>query len=271
MRSITNRPGILPRNCPPPQIAAWPVPGCGPSGTDAGCAGTNDGCAGDGTSTFHLARGACVTGGVCYPDGAQKAGEPCYMCRPDISGPTWSPSLVGTECNDGKPCTSEDECSNGLCAGTTYVCNDGLACTNDSCDGIGGCNATIANGSCLIDNQCVASGTVKTAGGCLWCNPAVDPNGWSAHGGAACNDGVACTSSDTCVGSTCQGTSYPCNDSLACTADSCNGDGTCNFALQTGSCIIGGACYSENTTKPGDVCLACRPSLAHRPRWPPGR
>jgi len=236
------------------------------TGTSYACddniACTADSCDGDGTCTYTLAASACLIAGVCYPDGAQKAGEPCYACRPDISANTWSPALVGTECDDGKPCTSEDECFNGLCAGTAYVCNDGLTCTNDSCDGIGGCTESIVANNCLIDNQCVAAGTVKTVGGCLWCNPAVDPNGWSANTGASCNDGVVCSSNDKCVGSTCQGTGYTCNDGLTCTNDSCNGDGTCTFALQVGSCVIGNVCHADNAPNPLDECLACRSSLA---------
>lgn len=229
---------------------------------DDGITCTDDSCDGDGTCTFTLVEGACLIGGVCHPDGAQKAGEPCFACRPDISGTNWSPALIGTECDDGKPCTSEDECSNGLCAGTAYTCDDGKACTADACDGEGGCLATILPGSCLIDGACVASGTLKTAGGCLWCNPSVDPHGWSASDGASCNDQVACTSADTCRGSSCQGTAYTCDDALSCTNDSCKGDGTCNHVQAANTCLIAGVCYAADAIKPDEPCRQCRPDLS---------
>jgi|GEM_PF-3118625 len=77
--------------------------------------------------------------------------------------------------------------------------------------------------------------------------------------GAACDDSNPCTYGTTydasCV---CNGgTSYGCDDTKACTDDTCNGSGGCNNVIQSGKCLIGGACYSNNDTQPTNVCNKC--------------
>ena len=41
----------------------------------------------------------------------------------------------GTLCDDGDPATEDDQCSGGMCLGTTYCnCNDGTDCNSQVCD-----------------------------------------------------------------------------------------------------------------------------------------
>jgi hypothetical protein len=40
----------------------------------------------------------------------------------------------GTSCDDGLFCTVSDQCSSGVCVGTTRDCSDGNECTNDTCN-----------------------------------------------------------------------------------------------------------------------------------------
>lgn len=62
----------------------------------------------------------------------------------------------GEGCDDNNPCTSDDVCSDGSCAGTPYRCDDGIVCTMDACDGDGGCLHDVVGGACLINTVCYA-------------------------------------------------------------------------------------------------------------------
>ena len=55
----------------------------------------------------------------------------------------------GTPCDDGVECTLGDNCTGGLCRGTTdnALCDDGDMCTSDRCDTVEGC-VTASNGLC---------------------------------------------------------------------------------------------------------------------------
>src|SRR5205823_4768750 len=128
-------------------------------------------------------------------------------------------------CNDGDLCTQSDTCQGGTCTGVDRVtgaardqchdagtcdpatgacsnpgkadgagCNDGNLCTqSDTCQG-GTC--TGANPvACPAPDQCHTAGACDPATG-LCSNP-------SKLDGAGCDDGDACTQSDTCQGGTC--------------------------------------------------------------------
>ncbi|MFQ5479135.1 MAG: hypothetical protein ACE5E4_11010, partial [Candidatus Binatia bacterium] len=77
--------------------------------------------------------------------------------------------LNGSPCQDGNACSSGDVCDgSGACAaGQALDCSDGNPCTDDSCDTITGCQHLANSGGC--------------------------------------DDGLACTSSDTCANGVCSG------------------------------------------------------------------
>jgi len=128
----------------------------------------------------------------------------------------------GTTCNDGDPCTTDDRCSGGSCtAGPPLDCDDGNVCTTDLCDG---------GGSCVYVNN---SNT--------------------------CNDGNACTHTDTCSGGVCAGTPYTCNDNNVCTDDSCDGDGTCTSTNNTAPCDDNNTCTTNDACRAG----ACVSSITY--------
>jgi|GEM_PF-2342897 len=122
------------------------------------------------------------------------------------------------------------------CSCSQRVCNDSNACTDDSC----------LNGVCQYTNNT-----------------------------NVCDDGDACTESDTCGGGTCSGTAIDCDDGIGCTVDSCTG-GTCqhDFAAcecetdpdcnDSNSCTddacVGGACQYTNNTNACDDGDACTES-----------
>ncbi len=126
----------------------------------------------------------------------------------------------GTGCNDGNACTQTDTCQGGSCTGSSPV-----VCTAQSqCHDVGTCNTT--TGVCT--NPTKANGTV-------------------------CNDGNACTQSDTCQGGSCTGASP-----VVCTALSqCHNVGTCN--VTTGVCTnppkgSGASCNDANACTTGETC-----------------
>ena len=183
----------------------------------------------------------------------------------------------GSTCNDGNACTRTDTCQAGACTGSNPVtctasdqchvagtcdpasgtcsnppkadgstCNDGNACTSSDTCQAGTCTGADPV-TCTASDQCHVAGTCDPANGTC-SNP-------TKTDGSPCNDGSACTRSDTCQAGSCTGA-----DPVTCTAlDQCHDVGTCdpatgvcsnpNKADRTG-CDDGVACTT------GDVCTA---------------
>ena len=156
------------------------------------------------------ASDACHDAGTCDP----ATGTCSNPVKPD-----------GTACNDGNACTQSDTCQTGVCTGanpvtctasdqchlagtcdaTTGVCSnpaalDGTACNDgNACTQSDTCQTGVCSGAdpvpCTALDQCHVAGTCDpTTGVCS--NPA-------APDGLACNDGNACTQSDTCQAGVC--------------------------------------------------------------------
>ena len=172
----------------------------------------------------------CHTAGVCE----SASGACSNPAAPD-----------GTACNDGTACTQTDSCQLGTCTGTNPVicaaqdqchtagtcnsstgicsnptavdgnaCNDGNACTTaDTCQS-GICIGTAA--VCTAQDQCHLAGTCDPSSGTC-SNP-------MAADGTACNDGNACTRTDSCLTGICTGSSP-----VTCAAsDPCHSVGVCD-------------------------------------------
>jgi hypothetical protein len=117
-------------------------------------------------------------------------------------------------------CTIGDTCTGGLCkAGETVLpCNDGNPCSNDVCDPSLGCV-------------------------------------YSANS-AGCEDGNACTTSDTCSEGLCEpGSATDCTDGNACTDDGCNPTTGCAYTSNTATCDDGSVCTIGDRCSDG-VCTA---------------
>jgi RHS repeat-associated protein len=152
-------------------------------------------------------------------------GDQCHgpgVCDP-ITGACANPALTdGTPCNDGNACTQMDACLAGVCAGSNPV-----TCTpSDQCHVAGSCDPS--TGAC--SNPIAANGT-------------------------PCNDGTACTRTDTCQAGACQG-----GDPVTCVAtDQCHTAGTCDPA--SGACsnpakADGETCDDGNRCTQADNCQA---------------
>ena len=192
----------------------------------------------------------------------------------------------GTACNDGNSCTQTDTCQAGVCTGSNPVvctasdqchvagtcntstglcsnpnasngtsCNDGNSCTQTDT-----CQTGVCTGSnpvvCTASDQCHVAGTCNTSTG-LCSNP-------NASNGTSCNDGNACTQTDTCQSGVCTG-----SNPVTCppASDQCHVAGTCdpstgacsNPAAGDGTiCNDGNACTQTDTCQSG-VCAGSNP------------
>jgi len=142
-------------------------------------------------------------------DGNTDAGDCC--------SPTCQLEPDGQACDDGRFCTLDSACSNGVCVGgTPRDCADTNPCTADRCDEA---SAQCVHDAALLD-------------------------------GTACDDGNACTQQDACTGGTCRGLAVTCDDGNACTTDTCDPSTGCQFVNADGaSCDDGDQCTDS------DVCL----------------
>ncbi|HVV49750.1 MAG TPA: hypothetical protein VHO06_08835 [Polyangia bacterium] len=125
----------------------------------------------------------------------------------------------GTSCTDGNACTQTDTCQAGLCKGSNPVVCPGP----DQCHGAGTCNASTG----ICSNPPVANGT-------------------------ACNDGNACTQTDTCQAGLCKGSNpIVCPQGNQCNTEACDpGSGTCAPVPVAN----GTSCNDGNTCTAGDTC-----------------
>jgi alpha-tubulin suppressor-like RCC1 family protein len=195
----------------------------------------------------------------------------CYLPGPCSGQPD------GTPCDDGDPCTQTDTCQAGRCTGgnpvvcaapdachvggacdpTTGACSvvaaaDGTPCDDgDACTQTDTCQAGVCTGKNPV--ACAASDACHVVG---VCNPATGAcSNPSAANGTPCNDGNACTQTDTCQAGVCTGG----NPVVCVPPDQCHVAGTCNAA--TGACSLvdapdGTACDDGNPGTIGDVCTA---------------
>jgi hypothetical protein len=199
----------------------------------AGCQGTAVVCNDDNPctdDTCTAADGQCVFS----PNNA-----PCDDGNPCTSGEACAGGACsggGPQCDDGDACTA-DACDAGACSAVPVDCDDGNPCTADSCDAVSGCTSSPQSGApceagnfCLSGDQC-ANGTCVEGATAAVC-PADDNACTDAvcvptagcvqvNTGSACDDGFACTESDTCVAGVCIGVA---TDACTCEEPASFGD-----------------------------------------------
>ena len=192
----------------------------------------------------------CVISGTSYPDGTVNPANSCQVCNVGLNPTAWSNRSNGTTCDDdGNACT-QDSCQAGTCAHLAWndgtACNDGNACTQtDTCQS-GACIGSNPV-TCAFNDQCHDAGTCNPATG-MCSNPAKTD-------GTNCNDGNACTQTDSCQAGVCSG-----SNPVTCTAsDQCHFPGTCNPS--TGICSNpaspnGTACNDGDACSQTDTCQA---------------
>ena len=182
----------------------------------------------------------------------------------------WIEPAPGAACDDDSPCTTGDQCANGLCQGVAVECNDDNPCTMDNCDPVAGCQFSPLTGNPCDDGTVCTTGDYCMQGQCsgkpLACNdgnPCTTDLCHAQEGcqhppahGALCNDGNACTDLDQCIEGQCLGQATACEDGNPCTLDSCDAQGGCIHTQPPGlPCEDGDACTT------GDKCYQgqCQP------------
>jgi cysteine-rich repeat protein len=230
------------------------------------CATDGNGCTDD----------ACNATGTCaHTSNTQPCADDGNVCTNDVCGggtcthPA-NPSPVPCA-SDGNSCTN-DVCGGGVCthpANTLPCADDGNGCTNDVCGG-GTCTHPANTAPCNDGNACTQTDTCSNKV-CVGANPVVctaldqchlagtcapasgvcsNPN---KANGVACNDGNACTQTDTCQTGTCTGA----NPKICTALDQCHVAGTC--APGTGICsnpnkADGSTCNDANACTQTDTC-----------------
>ena len=177
-------------------------------------------------------NGACVAGAnkICNnPPNDVQCHAPAGDCNPATGVCTYA--KINGACNDNNPCTINDQCNNGVCAGVPMPCNDsGTVCKSN-------------------DGQCIN-------GACVY--PDLD--------GATCDDLDACTQTDTCQGGACVGANpIVCDDhdGDGCYAQGECVNGNCNYPINEGkdcndgnACLLNDKCQADGTCK-GNAPVTC--------------
>lgn len=253
--------------------AVYPTPEkCVPGTRDENCDGVVD--------------EGCTTVG-CFTD-ADCSNFPTTQCKIAFCNASSVCDLqlkpVGSSCDDGLGCTSADVCDDvGHCMGTPVVCsNGGNTCVQPYCsEPLGTCLidlsfytgapcdcgslACTTNCTCTNQGQCGNGSPVvcpSTGNQCTEsiCDPLDDQCKINNILGS-CNDGLDCTSFDSCTGGQCQGIPINVDDGIVCTLDSClEPGGVISHTLATGYCFIDNTCYLDGTVNPSDPCTVCRVS-----------
>ncbi len=212
-------------------------------------------------------NGLCDDGSWC--DGSETC-DPVADCQPGTD----------VDCNDGVDCTldscneSTDSCdnipSNGLCDNGAW-CNGSETCDpvqdcqpgTDPCPGL---DCDEVNDGCLCDDDgdcddgvdCTIN-SCGTSGICVY-----TPND------SACSNGLFCDGIETCDAvAGCQLGADPCDDEIDCTEDTCvDALKECHNDVESGNCLIAGACYADGEENPGNSCQSCQP-LTDALLWSP--
>ena len=215
-------------------------------------------------------------------DQCHAAGE----CAPQV-GKCSNPTLAnGTVCNDGNPNTVGDACTAGVCAGVDHCL--GVTCVaQDQCHAAGVCvdhatgacsNPTLANGTVCNDGNPNTVGDVCTAGVCAGvdhcsgvtcvaqdqCHAAgvcVDHatgacSNPTLANGTVCNDGNACTVTDTCTAGVCGGTGTPCQNGATCSSSGSAAVCACTTGWTGPTCATVADFCISNPCKNGGTCTS---------------
>ncbi len=188
-------------------------------------------------------RNACTSGDTCQAGLCIAASsvtctakDQCYdegSCDPQIGACSNPNKLDGSICNDGRSCTLDDNCQDGVCSGKASNC----ACKS--------------SGDCPPAQPCHLAGVCDTAAGTCSYQQAVD--------GTPCDDGNECTAGERCIAGECSFTTkVTCNDPPQChDATSCDPrTGQCPDPLPSddrASCDDGNPC-TESEACTGGRC-----------------
>ncbi|MCB9740467.1 MAG: hypothetical protein H6747_14485, partial [Deltaproteobacteria bacterium] len=170
-------------------------------------------------------------------------------CNPKLG--VCQPKQIEGPCDDGEPCTKGDLCKLGQCAPGTFTCeckedkdcagkDDGNLCNGvPFCDKTGPTPACKTNPATVVtcpsvdDTTCLKNQCQPKTGQCVPTQAAPE---------TPCDDGDACTASDTCKLGQCQGGAFicECKQDLDCKDDGdlCNGIPFCDKSAAKPVCKV---------------------------------
>lgn len=211
---------------------------------------------------------ACTSGELCTATGcvgnslACDDNNPCTDDSCDkANGCVFAPNSI--PCDDDNACTLGEKCSAGQCSGGTPTCgcetdedckkaDDGNACNGTwFCAQLGETKTCVQAANAVKcdssnDTSCVQNVCQPDTGSCAMTD---------ASPGTTCDDGSACTTSDSCTMGSCAGTPLPCNDADACTADSCDPTKGCVYASGGLDCDDGFVCTADSCNPVTGKCV----------------
>ncbi|MFT7622601.1 MAG: hypothetical protein ACI9WU_001774 [Myxococcota bacterium] len=211
---------------------------------------------------------------------------PCQTATCDAVTQNCKPLPVakGTACDDGNPCTSNEQCDDGACQGAAKTCDDGNPCTNDFCDpATGQCSGQPNSALCDDGNLCTQNDQCAN-GACTGsanptCQCVTDPDCAQFDDADVCNGVLECVdnqclpkpdstvtcpdSGDPCKVSACSPTTgecktspqpedWPCNDADACTLNDACAAGVCTGDPM--ACTDDNPCTTD-ACDPGQGCI----------------
>ena len=213
---------------------------------------------------------ACTTADVCDADGACAGAADDSRCDDQlfcngvescntVVGCLAGEAPTGTDADPGDclvpgPCEEATQSFTLIPAETGKGCDDGIGCTeNDACTGGGTCEGAPNHGSCTDGLFCNGAEECAIGQGCVAGLPPTAPGDEAtddcfvpgpcdegsdafppvpAENGLGCNDGIDCTTDDTCDESgACTGVPQP---SLCTDGQFCNGAEECDPVLGCG-------------------------------------
>ena len=207
-------------------------------------------------------KGVCAGVKVVCDDGNQCTVGLCNQAKGDCTVILSD----GAKCSDDNPCTTDDVCKDGKCAGPPMDCDDKDSCTIDACDGVAGCkNVLVPGKDCSDGDACTISDSCGADGKCLGkptncgdgndCTKDQCVNGAcviTAEVGKECSDSNKCTENDKCdAQGACKSQPVDCTDDNPCTAvvGACSPQNGCNVVQSDGKfcddgdkCTINGKC-----------------------------
>lgn len=211
---------------------------CNHSANTASC---DDGSFCNGSDT--CADGGCSVHGAPPCEGPDGDGDCAETCNEETDSCDGA-DPDGASCDDGAYCNGADSCSAGVCSshvGSPCAGADGDDDCRESCnEELNSCNANDPDTSACNDGLFCNGTDSCLAGVC------------STHSGDPCPSGPECRQGcnegfDTCndiVGTPCS------DDGFECTDDFCNGTGTCVHANTT----FGEACTDDGNECTTDIC-----------------
>ena len=149
-----------------------------------------------------------------------------------------------------RPAAADTACKPAAPAPQSKCTKDGQCCAGLVCEG-GRCQ-----GGCRIGGAFYEAGASNPANQCQTCQPSVSTSAFTSKAdGTGCDDGNACTRTDTCQSGTCVG-----GDPVVCTTlDQCHVAGACD--PRTGTCSNPNAPDGTGCSD-GDGCTTCDACVA---------